>query len=395
MSEALRGIRVLEPAQYLSGPIAGKLLADMGAEVIHVERPVTGDGLRAYGSQVGSQSARFLWANMNKKSITLDLGKDSGRQLFKDLASKSDVVIENFKPGTMEKFGLSHQVLRGINPRLIVTSVSGFGQYGPYKDMVAFDLIAQAAGGLMDVTGYPGQPPVRAGTAIADILGAMMALSAILTALFWRARTNQGQYIDVSLMDSVFFTLGYEFMEYVNFGIHCERSGNRYPGASVTDIFKAKDGYFVIQAPNDQMWLKLSEVIGGVALVEDPRFSTNLSRVENADLVFEIIQHWSLDKSIDEISRMLTPIGIPFFPVMTMGRLSTDASLLARGMILQKTQPPIGEMKIPGIPFHLSATPPSIDQPAPSLGEHNQHVFSQLLGLSQEDCQKLSQNGVI
>jgi crotonobetainyl-CoA:carnitine CoA-transferase CaiB-like acyl-CoA transferase len=332
---------------------------------------------------------------MNKKGITLDLANESGRQLFKDLASHSDVVIENFKPGTMEKFGLSHQVLREINPRLIVASVSGFGQYGPYKDMVAFDLIAQAAGGLMDLTGYPDQPPVRAGTAIADILGALVALSSILTALYWRTKTNQGQYIDVSLMDSVFFTLGYEFIEHVNFGIQYGRSGNRYPGASVTDIFEAKDGYFVVQAPNDQMWLKLSGAIGGNALAEDQRFSTNLSRVENQDLVFEIIQQWSRDKSIDQITKILTPIGIPFFPVMNIDRLTTDASLIARNMIIQKKQPPVGEMTVPGIPLNLSATPPSIVHPAPSLGEHNQQIYGQLFNLSEDHLKKLSEDGVI
>jgi len=395
MEEALRGITVLEPAQYLSGPVAGMLLADMGATVIHIERPKIGDPLRAYGFKVADQSSRFLWANRNKKGITLDLSTERGTQIFRDLAKRADVIIENFPPGTMKKFGISYAELQEVNPKIIYASISGFGQYGPYKDRVAFDLVAQAAGGLMSVTGYPEQPPVRAGAAIADILGGLLALSAILTALFWRERTGRGQHIDVSLMDSVFFTLGYQFIDHVNFGLKCERQGNRYPGAGVTDIYQAKDGYFVLQVPTDQLWRKLAGAIGREELIGDPRFDSNLKRCQNDHLIHEAIEQWSRNKSIDEITEIMAKAEIPFFPVMTLDQLAADPSLLAREMILEREQPSMGKVRIPGIPVKLSATPGKIDKPAPSLGEHNKEIYGDLLGFTTELMKKLEEEGVI
>jgi len=395
MEEALSGITVLEPAQYLSGPVAGMLLADMGATVIHIERPKIGDSLRAYGFKVADQSSRFLWANRNKKGITLDLSTEQGTQIFRNLAKRADVIIENFPPGTMRKFGISYEELKEVNPEIIFASISGFGQYGPYKDRVAFDLVAQAAGGLMSVTGYPEQPPVRAGAAIADILGGLMALSAILTALFWRERTRRGQHIDISLMDAVFFTLGYQFIDHINFGLEGGRQGNRYPGAGVTDIYESTDGYFVLQVPTDQLWRKLAAAIAREDLINDSRFDTNLKRWENDHLVHDVIEQWSRNKSLNEITEALVKAEIPFFPVMTLDQLATDPSLVARDMILEREQPFMGKIRIPGIPMKLSATPGRIDKPAPSLGEHNEEVYGQLLGLTTEVRKKLEDEGVI
>jgi len=395
MEEALRGITVLEPAQYLSGPVAGMLLADMGATVIHIERPKVGDSLRGYGFKVANQSSRFLWANRNKMSITLDLSTEKGTQIFKDLVKRADVIIENFPPGTMRKFGISYEELQEVNPEIILASISGFGQYGPYKNRVAFDLVAQAAGGLMSLTGYPEQPPVRAGAAIADILGGILALSALLMALLWREKTGRGQHIDVSLMDTVFFALGYQFIDHINFGLKCERQGNRYPGAGVTDIYESNDGYFVLQVPTDQLWRKLAGAIGREDLIDDSRFDTNLKRWQNADLVHDVIEQWSRNKPINEITEALTKAEIPFFPVMTLDQLAVDPSLLARDMILEKEQPSMGKIRIPGIPVKLSVTPGRIDKPAPSLGEHNQEVYGQFLGLTTEVRKKLEEEGVI
>lgn len=395
MEEALRGITVLEPAQYLSGPVAGMLLADMGATVIHIERPKIGDALRGYGFKVANQSSRFLWVNRNKASITLDLSTEKGTQIFKDLVKRADVVIENFPPGTMRKFGISYEELQEVNPEIILASISGFGQYGPYKGRVAFDLVAQAAGGLMSLTGYPEQPPVRAGAAIADILGGLVALSAVLMALFWREKTRQGQHIDVSLMDTVFFALGYQFIDHINFGLKCERQGNRYPGAGVTDIYESNDGYFVVQVPTDRLWRKLAGAIGREDLLNDSRFDTNIKRFQNDHLVHEVIEQWSRNKPINEITEALTKAEIPFFPVMTLDQLAVDPSLLERDMILEKEQPSMGKIRIPGIPVKLSATPGRIDKPAPSLGEHNEEVYGQLLGFTTEVRKKLEEEGVI
>lgn len=395
MEEALRGVTVLEPAQYLSGPVAGMLLADMGATVIHIERPKIGDALRGYGFKVANQSSRFLWVNRNKASITLDLSTEKGTQIFKDLVKRADVVIENFPPGTMRKFGISYEELQEVNPEIILASISGFGQYGPYKGRVAFDLVAQAAGGLMSLTGYPEQPPVRAGAAIADILGGLLALSAVLMALFWREKTRQGQHIDVSLMDTVFFALGYQFIDHINFGLKCERQGNRYPGAGVTDIYESNDGYFVVQVPTDRLWRKLTGAIGREDLLDDSRFDTNIKRFQNDHLVHEVIEQWSRNKPINEITEALTKAEIPFFPVMTLDQLAVDPSLLERDMILEKEQPSMGKIRIPGIPVKLSATPGRIDKPAPSLGEHNEEVYGQLLGFTTEVRKKLEEEGVI
>lgn len=395
MEKALSGITVLEPAQYLSGPVAGMLLADMGATVIHIERPKIGDQLREYGFRVADMSSRFLWANRNKMGITLDLSTKRGGQIFKDLVKRADVVIENFPPGTMKKFGISYEELAKVNPQIILASISGFGQYGPYKDRVAFDLVAQAAGGLMSVTGYPEQPPVRAGAPIADILGGLLALNAILVALFWRERTRQGQHIDVSLMDSVFFTLGYQFIDHVNFGLEGERQGNRYPGAGVTDIYQSRDGYFVIQVPTDQMWRKLATAMGREDLIDDSRFDTNLKRWENDPLVHEVVEQWSKNKPLDELTKTLTEARIPFSPVLSLDQLATDPCLLARDMILEQEQPLMGKVRIPGIPLKLSATPGKIAKQAPSLGEHNQELYGELLGFTTETIKKLEEEGVI
>ena len=395
MEGALSGITVLEPAQYLSGPVAGMLLADMGATVIHIERPKIGDSLREYGFKMGNQSSRFLWVNRNKMSITLDLSKEKGAQIFKDLAKRADVIIENFSPGTMKKFGISYEELQEVNPKVVFASISGFGQYGPYRDRVAFDLVAQAAGGLMSVTGYPEQPPVRAGAAIADILGGLMALSALLIALLWRERTGQGQHIDISLMDTVFFTLGYQFIDQINFGLKCDRQGNRYPGAGVTDIYESNDGYFVLQVPTEQLWRKLARAIGREELIDDPQFDSNLKRWQNSHLVRKVIEQWSRNKSINEITEALAKAEIPFSPVMTLDQLAVDPSLLTRDMILEREQPSLGKVKIPGIPMKLSASPGRIDKPAPSLGEHNEEIYGRLLGFTSELRQKLEEEGVI
>lgn len=395
MEKALHGVRVLEPAQYLSGPVAGMLLGDMGAEVIHIERTKVGDPLRGYGFQAGDQSSRFLWANRNKKSITLDLTTQKGNQIFKELARNADVIIENFPPGTMAEFGLGYEELEKVCPQVVYASISGFGQYGPYKDRLAFDLIAQAAGGLMNLTGYPEQPPVRAGTPMADILSGLMTLFGILAALFSREKTKRGQYVDVSLMDVTFFCLGCQFIEQVNFGLMSEREGNSYPGAGVTGIYESKDGYFVIQAPRDKMWQGLVQAIGREDLVDDPRFDTNLKRVQHADLVNEAIRQWSRNKSVQEVTEILTRAEVPFFPVMTIDQLSVDRSLLERDMILESEHPSLGKVKIPGVPLKLSATPGKVDRTAPSLGEHNQEIYGNLLGFTAEEIKRLEEEGII
>jgi len=392
---ALEGLRVLEPARYLSGPVAGMLLADLGAEVIHIEEPHSGDGLRQYGFTVGDQSSRFLWVGRNKRSITLNLRSAQGVELFKELVKRGDVVIVNFAPGTMDRLGLGYAVLEQVNPRIIVASISGFGDCGPDRDRVGFDLVGQAAGGLLYMTGHPDGPPARAGTAMADILAGLLALYGIMACLYCRDRTGRGQFIDVSLMDSAFFTLGYQFLEHVNFGLEGKRSGNRYPGAGVTDLFEAKDGYIALTAPNDRMWQDLVKVMGREELLEDPRLATNLDRAQHADLVCGVIQEWCRGKTVKEVDDALRRAQVPCCPLYSFDDLVEHPSLLEREMVITREGTVFGTLRMPGVPIKLSATPGSIGTMAPALGEHNEEVYCGLLGLGKGQLESLRGEGVI
>ena len=401
MEMALDGLLVLEAAHAWAGPLTGMYMADMGAEVIHIEKPGVGDLARsafAHGPLVKGENLPFLFVNRNKKGITLDLTKTKGQEIFKQMVPKADVVIENFIPGTMDRWGLGYKDLKEINPGLIMVSISGFGQNGPYREYAGYDLVAQAMSGLMSVTGYPDQPPVRSGAAIADHLGGIYGFCGALTALYWRQRTGEGQWVDISLMDGTVFTLGDRIVRYAHFGEPelISRVGNRYPLMGRARCYATKDGYFTIRAASEDAVARLAKLLGkevSKIKVEGTDLMRGAQQFEGevGDALGEFLQ----DKTNEEALQMLEKEGVACAPVQSLDEVMEDPQFKAREMLVDIGHPILGQMKMMGIVPKLSRTPGSVRSAGPSLGQHNPEVYSKLLGYTDNDLNALKQEGVI
>ena len=393
--EPLLDIRVLDLSRVLAGPFCSMLLADMGAEVIKLEIPGRGDDSREFPPFKDDESLYYVNLNRGKKSITLNLKSNEGKQIFNKLVKKSDVLLENFRPGTMDRLGLGYNDLREINPRLVYASISGFGQYGPYRERPGYDIIGQAMGGLMSITGWPDSPPTRCGTAIGDILSALFSCVGILSALNIRERTGEGQHVDVSLVDSVFASLENIPQKYYVEGEVPKRIGNRYEFIYPYDTFKANDGWVVIGIANDAIWsrfIKATEISG---LGEDERFKTNPLRVENNSALKPLIESWTNERCRDEVVELLNLNRVPSCPIYDIKEASEDPHIgLAREMVVEVDQSKIGKVKLQGNPVKMSGTKPNPRGPAPSLGGDTFNVLSQLLGLTAREYQRLKESGV-
>src|SRR4030042_745539 len=401
MKMALEGLLVLEAARACAGPLTGMYLADMGAEVIHIEKPGVGGLARsafAHGPLVKGENLPFLFVNRNKKGMTLDLTKTKGQEIFKQMVPKADIVIENFIPGTMDRWELGYEDLKKINPGLIMVSISGFGQTGPYREPAGFDVVAQAMSGLMSVTGYPDHPPVRAGSAIADHLGGIYGFCGALTALYWRQKTGEGQWVDISLMDATAFTLGDRIVRYALLGDPelKARVGNRYPMMGRARCYATKDGYFTIRATAGDTLARLAKLVGKEipnANVEgtDLKWGTQQFENEIGDAVGEFMQ----DKTNEEALQMMEKEGIACAPVLSLDEVIEDPQFNAREMLFNIGHPILGQMKMMGIVPKLSRTPGNVRSAGPSLGQHNQEILSKLLGYSDDELNSLEQQGVI
>ncbi len=393
--DALLGIRVLDMSRVLAGPFAGMLLADMGADVIKLEIPKRGDDSRQFPPFIGDESMYYVNLNRGKKSITLDLKTGEGKEIFKELVKQSDVVLENFRPGTMERLGLGYDELKKINPKIIYSAISGFGQTGPYRLRPGYDIIGQAMGGLLSITGWPGGPPTRSGTAIGDILSSLFCTVGILAALQIRGQTGEGQLVDVSLVDSVFAALENIPQVYYVDGHVPERIGNRYEFIYPYDTFEAKDGWMVIGIANDSLWMKFLDATG-LDLGDDPRFKSNPLRVKNHEPLKEIIADWSKEKTKAEIEEILTHAGVPSCPIYDIKEASEDPHIQgAREMVLEMEQPGLGLVKVQGNPIKMSMTEPKPRGPAPSLGGNTYEVLNALLGISEDRFRELKDLGVV
>ncbi|RLG75857.1 MAG: CoA transferase [Thermoprotei archaeon] len=392
----LHGIRVLDLTKVLAGPFCTMILADLGAEVIKIERPGVGDDSRFFTPFIKGQSAYFININRGKKSIVINLKNPKGKELFLKLVEKADVVVENFKPGTMEKLGLSYDMLKKVNPRIIYASISGFGQYGPYRDRLAYDLIAQAMGGIMSITGWPETPPTRVGTAIADILAGLYCCIAILAALRAREVTGEGQRIDVAMVDSVMAACeAYNEMWLVEKKIPT-RIGNRYEFVYPYDSFKAKDGWVVIGVGNDDMWKRFCNAIGKPELINHENFNTNEKRVKNHREVRKVVEEWTTKRNVSEIVRTLLKHKIPCAPIYSMRDVCEDEHIAKiREMVVEITQPGVGKVKIVGSPIKITPSTCKVRGPAPLLGQHTKEVLKEILGLHDEEIEKLKQEGII
>ncbi|HEC92360.1 MAG TPA: CoA transferase [Candidatus Atribacteria bacterium] len=394
--KALSGIRILDLTRVLAGPFCTMILADLGAEVIKLEFPKKGDDTRQYPPFIKSESAYFMNLNRNKKSLTLNLKNPQGKEVFRDLIKKVDVVVENFRPTTMERLGLGYENLKEINPKIIYASISGFGHYGRYKDRPGYDIIGQAMGGIMSVTGWPDSPPTRTGTAIADILAALNACIGILSALKYREATAEGQKIDVSLVDSVVFAMETLNQIYIVEKRIPKRQGNRYEFIYPYDSFKAQDDWFVLGVGNNTIWERFCKVINKESLINDERFNSNDKRVKNYSEIKKMVEEWASDKKVNEIVSILLANRIPCAPIYSVDQVVNDPHIANdREMFLEVKHPTLGKVKLGGNPIKLSKTKPTIRQAPPLLGQHTEDVLNNLLGLSKEEIEKLREEGVI
>lgn len=397
MPTALDDVCVIDLTRVIAGPFATTLLGDMGAQIIKIELPGRGDDARYGYPAVEGIPVAFLALNRNKKGITLDIRKPRGAEILRRLIQRADVIVENFSAGTMAKWGFGYDALAASNPRLIYAALSGFGQVGPYAQRTSYDIIAQAMGGLMGLTGFPDSPPTRAGGALGDFIGGVFTALGVLYALHYRDRTGQGQMVDVSNMDAIFSMLDNWPTVYGMTGQLPQRTGNRHPFTAPYDCFPAKDGYVVIGVGNSQLFRTLMTAIGKAELGRDPRFKTPAARLERHDEVNQLVADWVKNQTVAEVMKILGPEGanVPCAPVMTVDRLLADPHLRSREMVVDLPHDRLGSIPVPGVPCKLSASPGKIERLGPKLGEHNEEIYRGLLGLSERDIEELRAEGVI
>ena len=401
-AKALENIRVLDLTHWWAGPTAALLMADMGAEVIKVERPGVGDGQRhpaVHGPDVDGENLVFLFLNRNKKGITLDLKKPAGHDIFIRLVEVSDIVVENFAPGVMDRLGLGYEALSRVNPRIIMVSISGFGQYGPWRERSAFDPVIQALSGLMSVTGFPDHPPVRTGNVIADYLGGIFGYSGAMTALYWREVTGEGQWVDVSLMDATTFSLGDRIVRYaaVREPELIARLGNHLPFTiGMTSYYETKDGYLSFRASGEASVVRLAEMVGAQESISvdegDADMDMTYRLMEKVDAP---LRDFLREKTTDEVMEVLKKVDIDCLPVRTLDEVMEEPQFEAREMLVEVEHPRIGKVRIPGVVPKLSKTPGSVESPGPLLGQHNQEVYCGLLGYTEEQLAQLREQEVI
>ncbi len=392
--KALEGIRVLDFTRVLAGPFCTMMLADLGAEVIKVERPGAGDDSRHFGPFVGEESAYFMSINRNKKSITLNLKDPAAVEIVKRMIPKMDVVVENFRPGVMEKLGLGYEVLKELNPGLVYASSSGFGHTGPYSQLPAYDLILQGMGGIMSITGPDSEHPTKVGSSIADIFAGTFCAIGILAALRHRDRTGEGQEVDVSMLDSQVAILENAVSRYFVTGKPPVPIGNRHPSIAPFATFHTTDGFINIAVGNDAIWKRFCELVGRPELVEDSRFSTNGARNDNWQALEPILQEIMSKDSTEGWIERLRKAAVPCGPINNIEQVVNDPQVRHRQMIVEVEHPVAGKVKMPGCPLKLSATPAEEFSPAPVLGADLESVLSEYAGLSAEEIEDLKKRGV-
>ena len=387
MAGPLEGIKILDLGWVLSAPFATMVLSDLGAEVIKVERPEVGDIARGNGPYVKGLSTYFLSLNRGKKSIVLNLASEHGRDIFLKLVEHVDIVVQNFSPGTMENLGLGYEILKQHNPKLIYATCSGFGQTGPYATKLAFDVIVQAMGGIMSVTGEPGGPPIRPGASIGDIAAGLFLCIAILACLQERHVSGQGQMIDISMLDCQVAIQENAFVRYLNTGEIPRALGTRHPIFTPFQAFQTKDSYIAVAmmgGVRDQ-WPLYCALIGRLDILDDERFKTGWLRTQNYEALEPILTDAMKTKTTQEWLEELERAEIPCGPVNTIDKVATDPQILTREMITEVHHPKAGSFKVVNTPIKLSRTPSKPERASPDLGEDTKEVLKKLLGISNQD----------
>ena len=410
MTKPLEGLRILDLTQFLSGPYCTMIFSGLGAEVIKIERPGSGESARANPPYAGAKgvsvfrqteediSLSVLKRCRNKKSITLNLNSSEGKELFLNLVRTADIVMENFRPGTMIKLGLPYSVLAETNPEIIYCSLTGFGPEGAYALLPAFDIVIQAISGTMSVNGYADGPPTRCGISLGDISGGLFACIGILAALEHRRKTGKGQELNVSMMESTLSMLMDEAHDFWQKQGKPARSGNRVTRLTPFNSYKAEDGYFVIASGSNQHWAGIVKVMGREDLIDDLRYKDQSDRITNADEVDAIINSWAGSLSLAEVLAALEAEGIPCAPVREIPEVIADKNLLESGAIAPIEHPGCGEIpsiKAAGLPIHYGQTEAGFDRPAPFLGQHNNEIYGQLLNMSTQELEELKKNKII
>ena len=397
MGKALEGIRILDFTRMYGGPLGTMILAELGAEIIKVEVPGGGDAIRTTAPLTeGQESYRFVVLNRGKQGVTLNLHSEEGQRICKELVKKCDVLVENFTPGVMESYGLGYEQLKAHNPHLIYASISGFGHTGPCRSQVAFDTIIQAMGGLISVNGFPDSPPTKVGPAIADFLGGIFSIIAILAALQYRSRTKQGQFVDISMQDCIWYITAIQFLPlYILTGKEPQRLGNSQIEVTPFNIYRAKDGYIVIGVVTVAQWHRLLEVIGREDLKGVPEYASQVTRIHHAEEMDAIVECWTRERTVDEMLNVLEAADLACSPVPTFGQVANDPQLASRNMQVDVEQLISGKLRVPGSVFKMSQTPGDPTEPAPFLGQHNAGVYSQLLGYDQKTIARLQREGII
>jgi crotonobetainyl-CoA:carnitine CoA-transferase CaiB-like acyl-CoA transferase len=410
MEKPLQGLRVVDLTIFLSGPFCTQLLAGLGAEVIKVERPISGDPARFNPPYVDSRGVHFesprpdslslsiLKRNRNKRSVTLNLKTERGKDIFRELVRKSDIVTENFSPGTMKRLGLDFEALRAINPGLIYCCISGFGQYGPYRDRTAFDVIVQATSGVMASTGFSDGPPLRTGMSVGDLVASLYAAVGVLSALRFRNFTGKGQMIDVSMMDGLFSFLLDEAKDFYSSLGMPDRSGNHRRRMTPFGVYETSDGHVAICIGSDKDCHELFRCMGRDDLIADPRFCTLEARWKNADAVNAAVEQWTKCRAKAEVVAELAQHQLPCGPVQSISEVRADPQLAARDMIVPIEHVLFGKVDnvvAAGFPIKMSESPGDFDLPAPLLGQHNEEVYTEILGMTSEEIRLLAKEGVI
>ena len=396
MSGPLSDITILDLSRVLAGPYCTMLAADMGARVIKIEHPKTGDDTRAWGPPfLGGESAYYLSINRNKESVALDFKSGEGRALLQSLLAKADVVVENFRPGTLDALGLGYQTVAAAQPNLIWVSISGFGLHGPRRDEPGYDAVAQAESGMMSITGTADGPAVRVGVAIADIAAGMFAFQGLLLALIARGKTGRGQLVDVSLLDAVTGLLTYQVARYFATGESPERTGNQHMTIAPYDTFDTADGVLVLAIGNDALWQRFCQALHIDALAADARFATNEGRVLAYDELRASLAPVLAGRALGPLIDQLRAAGVPCGAVRDIGQALADPQLLARDMVQVLPHAALGAVKVLGIPTKLSDTPGTVRSAPPMLGEHTARVLERDLGLSDEQIQELAAKGIL
>lgn len=396
MLPLLTGVRIIDLTRVLAGPFCTMMLGDLGADVIKIENPDGGDDTRRWGPPyAGGEAAYFLSANRNKRSLTLNLKKAEGIAILKELIRQGDVLVENFRTGTLARWGLDYEALQVLRPGLIVASITGYGHTGPDAERAGYDFMAQARGGFMSITGPADGEPTRAGVAITDLTTGMFACNAIVAALFARERTGEGQCIDMALLDTQVALLSYAASNYLVSGVRPQRYGNGHPNIVPYQEFKARDGYFAFACGNDGQWRKFCAAVGREAWSSDERYATNPARVTNRAEVIAMLNELFATRDKAEWMVLCDQIGIPSGPINDVPQVFADPQVQAREMVVYTDHPTIGDLPLVASPMKIPTNPLTVRYPPPLLGQHSELILEELLGYDAAKLAQLREAGVV